>query len=110
MSEIEREEYLRRVRARMRGEPDPAPKAVLTPTLAIAAPEPPAVLEVASASNVAQPSPYSESTAVHTVDAFHDRVVARHDLDEAARTLTRESLEVLVVVARRLARAEERAP
>ena len=108
-AEIEREEYLRRVRARMRGEPDPAPREVQAPTLAIAAPEPTAVDEDAPTPDVAQPSAYSESTPAHTVEAFHERVVARHDLDEAARTLSRESLEVLVVVARRLARAEERA-
>ena len=103
-----RENYLEKLKSRLRGEPE-APTKADAPTLAIAAPEPPEVVEDAPASNLAQTSPYSESTPVHGVEAFHDRVVARDDLDEAARTLTRESLEVLVVVARRLARAEERA-
>ena len=78
----------------------------LSATLAIAAPEPPEVVEDAPAPDVAQPSPYSESTPLHTVDAFHDRVVARHDLDEAARTLSHESLEVLVTMAKHLAHPE----
>ena len=92
MSEIDREEYLRRVRARMRGEPDPAPREVQAPTLAIAAPD------------VAQPSAYSESTPVHRVDQH-----LASELGAIVTELSRESLEVLVVVARRLARAEERA-
>ena len=104
MSEIDREEYLRRVRARMRGEPDPAPREVLAPTLAIAAPEPPEVVEDAPAPDVAQPSAYSESTPVHRVDQH-----LASELGAIVTELTRESLEVLVVVARRLARAEERA-
>jgi hypothetical protein len=56
-----------------------------------------------------QPSPYSESDRAHgTVGVFHDRVSARFDLDEIAKTLKLADLEVLLAVARRLARAEER--
>lgn len=60
-----------------------------------------------------QPSPYSESSRTRppegTVEAYHASVCLRHDLDELARGLSRDSLETLLVVAKRLSRAEERA-
>jgi len=57
-----------------------------------------------SAAPVVQPSPYSQATPVHRVDEH-----LASELGAIVTELSRESLEVLVVVARRLARAEERA-
>jgi hypothetical protein len=98
-----RENYLEKLKSRLRGEPE-APTKADAPTLAIAAPEPPEVVEDAPAPDVAQPSAYSESTPVHRVDEH-----LATELGAIVTELSRESLEVLVVVARRLARAEERA-
>jgi hypothetical protein len=96
-----REEYLATLRAQLvaqRGganEPPPAPSRIAAPTLTL------------SDAPVAPTAPKNCEPAY--VAEYHDRVVARHDLDEVARILSRESLEVLLQVAQRLARAEGRA-
>ena len=110
-TEAARAEYLARVRARLVArrdgvDPVPPPSRVAGPTLTLTPavvprdpkPENVPAEPVPPLPPVRQPSPYSET----------DRPLS--ELAAVARTLSGESLEVLVLVGRRLARAEERSP
>jgi hypothetical protein len=117
---MDREAYLARVKARLlaaRGGAAPvveqiegaavfpiAPSSSPVEVPAVEEPdEEPDVLDEAAQGNV------EPAQGAGMIDAFHDRVQLRHDLDDAAKTLSAESLAVLVMLARHLARVDQAA-